>query len=85
VDFDRARQGLTEMTAFIRSFQRGEAARPVGALAGFLRILMQYPEIPAWEQMRYPMRLPLVLSSRKRARRRTINQNVFPLFHEQVS
>lgn len=53
VDFDRARQGLTEMTTFIRALQRGDAAGLDGALVGFLRILMQYPEILAWEQMHY--------------------------------
>ncbi len=53
VDFERARQGLSEMTRYIRSLEKGGKPGPDGALIGFLRILMHHPEILAWEQMHY--------------------------------
>ena len=53
VDFERARKGLAEMTCFIRALEKGGEPGPDGALVGFLRILMQFPEIFAWEQMHY--------------------------------
>lgn len=53
VDFKRAKLGLAEMTKFIRSLQNTDAAGTDGALVGFLRILMQFSEIFAWEQMHY--------------------------------
>ncbi len=53
VDFERARAGLTEMTRFIRALEKDGDPGPDGALVGFLRVLMQYPEIFAWEQMHY--------------------------------
>jgi len=53
VDFERAKLGLAEMARYIRSLQRGGAAGADGALVGFLRILMQFPEIFAWEQLHY--------------------------------
>lgn len=53
VDFERAKAGLTELTGFIRPLEKGGRPGPDGALVGFLRILMQYPEILAWENMHY--------------------------------
>lgn len=53
VDFERARKGLIEMTNYIRSLEQGGKAGSDGALVGFLRIVMQYPEIFAWEHMHY--------------------------------
>lgn len=53
VDFERAKQGLQEMAGFIRALQRGDPPGPDGALIGFLRLLMQHPDIFAWEQMHY--------------------------------
>ncbi len=49
IDVDRARQGFIEMLGYVQTL-RGGAPRPAdGAYAGFLRILMRYPEILAWE------------------------------------
>jgi hypothetical protein len=53
VDFERAKAGLTEMTRFIRALEKGGDPGADGALVEFLRILMQYPEIFAWENMHY--------------------------------
>ncbi len=53
VDFARAKAGLTEMTQFIRTLEKGGEPGPDGALVDFLRILMRYPEIFAWENMHY--------------------------------
>lgn len=53
VDFDRAREGLTKVCRFVQALERGEEAGPDGALVGFLRLLMDYPEIFAWEAMHY--------------------------------
>ena len=49
IDPDRARQGFTEMLAYVQRL-RGSATRPAdGAYAQFLRILMRYPEVLAWD------------------------------------
>lgn len=49
IEPDRARRGFTEMLAYIQRL-RGGAPRPAdGAYAEFLRILMRYPEILAWD------------------------------------
>ena len=53
VDFERAKAGLTEMTRYIRSLEKGSDPGLDGAFVGFLRILMQHPEIFAWENMHY--------------------------------
>jgi hypothetical protein len=53
VDFERAKAGLTEMARFIRALEKGGESGADGALVEFLRILMQFPEIFAWEQMHY--------------------------------
>ena len=53
VDFERAKAGLSEMTRFIRSLEKGGQPGPDGAFVGFLRILMQHPAILAWEDMHY--------------------------------
>ena len=53
VDFERAKAGLTKMTRYIRSLEKGGDPGPDGAFVGFLRILMQHPEIFAWENMHY--------------------------------
>jgi len=53
LDFERAKKGLQEMAGFIRSLQRGDNPGPDGALVGFLRLVMQHPDIFSWEQMHY--------------------------------
>lgn len=53
VDFERAKIGLAELTRFIRALEAGGEPGPDGALVGFLRLLMQYPEILAWENLHY--------------------------------
>lgn len=53
VDFERAREGLTNLYDWVRAMQKGAPAPSDGAWVAFLRILMQYPEIFAWENMHY--------------------------------
>jgi hypothetical protein len=49
IDGDRAKKGFAELLAYVQR-QRGGAARPAdGAYAEFLRVLMRYPEILAWD------------------------------------
>lgn len=53
VNFERAKTGLEATSRFIRALQAGEKPGPDGALVGFLRLLMEHPDILAWEQMHY--------------------------------
>jgi hypothetical protein len=49
IDAERARKGFEELLRYVQSL-RGGAPRPAdGAYAGFLRILMRYPEVLAWD------------------------------------
>ncbi|HKW01549.1 MAG TPA: hypothetical protein VJN96_17110 [Vicinamibacterales bacterium] len=49
IDAERARQGFADMLAYIQGLRAGTLKPADGAAAGFLRILMKYPEILAWE------------------------------------
>jgi hypothetical protein len=49
IDAERARQGFADMLAYIQGLRGGTLKPADGAAAGFLRILMTYPEILAWE------------------------------------
>ena len=48
IDAERARQGFVEMVAYIRALREARSNPPT-ARRGFLRILLRYPEILAWE------------------------------------
>lgn len=49
ISVERAKQGYKELERYIRAARKGE--RPVdGHFVTFLRLLMRYPEILAWEQ-----------------------------------
>ena len=50
IDSQRAKQGFTELQEYLHALRKGAAAGPDGALIGFLRILVMYPEILAWER-----------------------------------
>jgi hypothetical protein len=49
VDADRARQGYKELYEYMQSLMAGNAKPVDGVFASFLRIVMRYPEILAWE------------------------------------
>lgn len=49
VDVAEAKQGLTEMFRYIVSLREGTANPRDGVMTEFLRILMKYPDILAWE------------------------------------
>ncbi len=49
IDAERARLGFTELATYIQSLRGGTAKTPDGKLAGFMRIMMRYPEALAWE------------------------------------
>jgi len=47
ISVDRAREGFTELHRGVQALEGGRAAN--GAFTGFLRILLRYPEVLAWE------------------------------------
>ena len=49
IDADRARKGFTDALAYVQRLRGGGARPPDGAYAEFLRILIRYPEVLAWE------------------------------------
>ncbi len=49
IDPERARQGLEEVLVYVRGLRGGELKPADGAAAGFLRILLRYPEVLAWD------------------------------------
>lgn len=49
VDPERARQGFQELYEFVRALMGGTAKAPDGVFAGFLRVLLRYPEVLGWE------------------------------------
>jgi hypothetical protein len=49
IDADRARQGFTDVLAYVQKSRNGGPRPPDGAYAEFLRILMRYPEVLAWD------------------------------------
>ena len=49
IDPERARQGLAGVLAFVQGMRAGTLKTPDGAGASFLRLLMQHPELLAWD------------------------------------
>jgi hypothetical protein len=49
IDADRARQGFTDVLTYVQKLRGGAPRPPDGAYAEFLRILMRYPEVLAWD------------------------------------
>src|SRR5262249_29514883 len=49
IDSDRARKGFEEFLLLVQSLRAGKPKPADGAAAGFLRILLRYPEVLAWE------------------------------------
>ncbi|HWB85188.1 MAG TPA: hypothetical protein VG675_13670 [Bryobacteraceae bacterium] len=49
VDAERARKGFEELYVYVRSLMNGKARLADGVFVGFLRVLIRYPEILAWE------------------------------------
>lgn len=49
IDGDRARKGFEEVLAYVQRLRGGAPRPPDGAAAAFLRILLRYPEVLAWE------------------------------------
>ena len=49
IDAERARQGFQELYEYVQGLMAGGARHVDGVFAGFLRILLRYPEILAWE------------------------------------
>ncbi|HXD01292.1 MAG TPA: hypothetical protein VN048_18280 [Verrucomicrobiae bacterium] len=50
IDVERARAGFDEAERFTRAGRAGDSPRD-GHFAAFWRMLMQYPELPAWENL----------------------------------
>ena len=46
---ERARKGYEELFVYVRGLMAGSRASPDGVFTGFVRILLRYPEILAWE------------------------------------
>src|SRR5262249_10906304 len=49
IDDERARRGYAELFAYVRGLIAGKPTLADGVFTGFVRILMRYPEILAWE------------------------------------
>src|SRR5262245_4660384 len=49
IDPERARKGFEELVAYVGALRGGTAKLPDGAAASFLRILLRYPEVIAWD------------------------------------
>jgi len=49
IDAERARKGFSEALAYVKRLRGGGERPPDGAYAEFLRILMRYPEVLAWD------------------------------------
>ena len=49
IDVERARQGFENLFVYVRGVMAGTLKPADGVFAGFLRILLRYPEILAWE------------------------------------
>ena len=54
IDVERARQGFENLFVYVRGLMTGKLKPADGIFTGFLRILLRYPEILAWEY-RYRM------------------------------
>lgn len=51
INTDKARQGFQVLYEYVQGLKAGKESPVDGALPVFLRIILQYPEILAWEQM----------------------------------
>jgi len=49
IDAERARKGFEEALLYVQRLRNGQPKPPDGAAAGFLRILLRYPEVLAWD------------------------------------
>lgn len=49
IDAERAREGFENLFVYVRALMAGDRKPADGVFAGFLRILLRYPEILAWE------------------------------------
>jgi hypothetical protein len=49
IDTERARKGFEELYVYVRGLMSGKPKPPDGAFTGFLRVMIRYPEILAWE------------------------------------
>jgi hypothetical protein len=49
IDVERARQGFQDLYVYVRGLMAGTAKAADGVFAGFLRVLLRYPEVLAWE------------------------------------
>ncbi len=49
IDPERARQGFQNLYEYVRGLSTGSAKPADGVFVGFVRILLRYPEILAWE------------------------------------
>jgi len=49
IDGDRARKGFEEFLQLVQALRAGKPKPADGAATGFLRILLRYPEVLAWE------------------------------------
>ncbi len=49
IDAERARKGFEELFVYVRALMAGKLQPADGVFTGFLRVLLRYPEILAWE------------------------------------
>src|SRR5262249_12883969 len=49
IDAERARRGFADLYAYVRGLMAGGSRPADGVFAGFLRVLLRYPEVLAWE------------------------------------
>jgi hypothetical protein len=49
IDSERARKGFEDLYVYVRALMAGKLKPPDGVFAGFLRVLLRYPEVLAWE------------------------------------
>ena len=49
IDAERARKGSEDILLYVRGLRAGQAKPAEGAAAGFLRILLRFPEVLAWD------------------------------------
>jgi hypothetical protein len=49
IDAERARKGFEELYVYVRGMMAGKLHPADGVFTGFLRVLLRYPEILAWE------------------------------------
>jgi len=49
IDAERARRGFEDLYVYVRGLMAGKTRPADGVFAGFLRVLLRYPEVLAWE------------------------------------